>query len=109
MNGEDVGGQEFEHEDWLNEIERIQGIKEDRKWRVSRLSGKYVVITKGFSSGETVFLQDRKVNSGGYWTKFLSNAKGFECLKTAKLIASGYKYGNPRVAIVESRGSYRYI
>lgn len=109
MNGEDVGGQYHDYDMWLEEVARMQGIKEDRKHRVKMLSGKYVVATKGRSSGDIVFLQDRKISDKGYWTRFLSNAVGFESLDKANMIAKGFKYNNPRVAIVESTGNYKWL
>lgn len=89
--------------------EELRGIKEDRKCRVRNLAGKYVVCVKGKSSGDMTFYQDRRISKGGYWTKYLGNALGFECLKTAKLHASGFKYGNPRVAIITSNGNYQWV
>ncbi|MED1301735.1 hypothetical protein BK704_20765 [[Bacillus thuringiensis] serovar konkukian] len=107
--GEDIGGQMADRDLWIEEMERIAGIKDDRKLRVKLLSGKYVVATTGKSSGKTVFFQDRKINKGGYWTQYLSNALGFKDLNSAIQIAKGFKYGNPRVAIVTSEGIYQWI
>lgn len=107
--GEDIGGQMADYDLWLNELERVSGIKEDRKRRIKELTGKYVVSTSGRSSGKTVFFQDKSVSSGGYWTQYLSNALGFSDLNKAKLIAKGFKYGNPRIAIVNSQGNYIWI
>ncbi|MCU7667690.1 hypothetical protein [Bacillus thuringiensis] len=107
--GEDIGGQMADRDLWIEEMERITGIKADRKRRVKLLSGKYVVATTGKSSGHIVFFQDQKVNKGGYWTRFLSNALGFNDLSTAVQLAKGFKFGNPRVAIVTSEGIYQWI
>lgn len=107
--GEDIGGQMADHDAWLELQEELAGIKEDRSRRVRSLAGKYIVAAKGKSSGDITFYQDRKVSSGGYWTKYLSNALGFESLSKAKLHARGFKYGNPKVAIVSSQGNYQWI
>lgn len=107
--GEDIGGQLADHDIWLDEIAVITGIKEDRKRRVRELSGKYVVSTTGRSSGKTVFFQNQNINRGGYWTQYLSNALGFNDLNEAMMIAKGFKYGNPRVAIINSKGNYQWI
>ncbi|MGG4434505.1 hypothetical protein AAXE64_08085 [Priestia megaterium] len=107
--GEDIGGQMADHEHWLDMQERLCGIKDDRKRRVRELSGKFVVATTGRSSGKLVFYQDRKVSKGGCWTQFLSNAFGFSSLEDARLHAKGFKYGNPRVAVVTSDGVYQWI
>ncbi|WP_442636516.1 hypothetical protein [Rossellomorea marisflavi] len=107
--GEDIGGQMADYEHWLEMQFELSGIKEDRKRRVKELSGKYIVATKGKSSGKTVFYQDKDISSKGYWTQYLSNALGFSSLKDAKLHASGFKYGNPKVAIVTSEGIYQWI
>lgn len=108
-NGEDIGGQMYDHDAWLEEMERISGIKEDRKRRVKNLAGKYIVSTTGHSSKKPVFFQDQEISKGGYWTQYLSNALAFTDLKKAKLIASGFKYNNPRIAIVTSEGNYQWI
>jgi hypothetical protein len=102
-------------EDWadIDHWEEMQvhlsGIKADRKRRVRNLAGKYIVVTKGRSSGNIVFYQDRNISSKGYWTQYLSNALGFTILADAKLHASGFRYGDPKVAIVTSEGIYQWV
>nr|BDD45844.1 hypothetical protein 4 [Bacillaceae bacterium] len=103
-DGEDIGGQFADHEHWMDMQLELAGIKEDRKRRVRELAGKFVVATKGRSSDKITFYQDRRVSKGGYWTQYLSNALGFTTLGEAKT-AGGFKYGNPRVAIVTFRGN----
>lgn len=107
--GEDIGGQMADRDLWIEAMERIAGIKEDRKLRVKLLSGKYVLTTIGKSSNKIVFFQDQKISKGGYWTQYLSNAFGFSDLSKAIQMAKGFKYGNPRVAIVTSEGNYQWI
>ncbi|PFA75837.1 hypothetical protein [Bacillus cereus] len=107
--GEDIGGQMADRDLWIEEMARIAGIKEDRKLRVKSLSGRYVVATTGKSSNKIVFFQNQKVSKGGYWTQYLSNAFGFDDLAKAIQIAKGFKYGNPRVAIVTAEGNYQWI
>lgn len=107
--GEDIGGQMDDHDAWVELQEKLSGIKEDRKLRVRQLAGRYIVSVKGKSSGDTTFYQDRKISSNGYWTKYLSNALGFESLNEARLHASGFKYGNPKAAIVTSQGNYQWL
>ncbi|PJZ19761.1 hypothetical protein CEW46_21515 [Bacillus cereus] len=108
-NGEDIGGLMADRDMWIEEMERISGIKQDRKNRVKKLAGKYVVMTDGKSSGRQVFFQDRNISNKGYWTQFLSNALGFSTEGEARTIANGFKYNNPRVAIVTSEGIYKPI
>lgn len=102
MDGFDVGG------DWAD-LDHLADIKEDRQRRMRSLIGKYVIVTKGKSSGRNTFLQDRRVSTGGYWTQFLSNAFGFDTIDRAEKVMSGFKYGNPRIAIVDKRGSYHFL
>jgi hypothetical protein len=96
-------------DEWEEMQVRLCDIKNDRKRRVRSLAGKYVVATKGKSSGKMVFYQDRNISSKGYWTQYLSNALGFTTLADAKLHASGFRYGDPKVAIVTSEGIYQWI
>lgn len=107
--GEDIGGQMADHDAWMELQEELSGIKEDRKYRIRSLAGKYVVCAKGKSSGDMTFYQDRLISSGGYWTKYLSNALGFVDMDKAKLHAGSFKYGNPKVAIVTSEGNYQWV
>lgn len=107
--GEDIGGQMADHDMWLEEMARISDIKEDRKRRMKALSGKFIVSTTGHSSGRPVFIQDRRINEGGYWTQYLSNAVGYADLEKAKSVANGFKYGNPKIGIVTPEGNYKWI
>lgn len=107
--GEDIGVQMADRDLWIEEMERITGIKDDRKLRVKLLSEKYIVATTGKSSGKVVFFQDQNISKGGFWTQYLSNALGFTDLEKAIQISKGFKYGNPRVAVVTSEGNYQWI
>ncbi len=109
VDTEDIGGELADYAMFMEEMASIQGIKEDRRRRTQALSGKYVVITNGRSSGKTVFMQDPNISRGGYWTQYLSNALGFTEKSKAQLIARGMRYNNPRVAIVNANGNYTFV
>lgn len=55
--GEDVGGQAFDYYEWLDLQEELAYIKEDRKDRVRKLAGKYIVCVKGKSSGKRLSIK----------------------------------------------------
>ncbi|GGP17180.1 MULTISPECIES: hypothetical protein [Oceanobacillus] len=89
--------------------EEFEWILEDRVKRLRNLTGKFVVVTKGKSSGKQVFFQDQRISNEGYWTQFLSNAYGFSDESKAKSYASRFKFNNPKVAIVTASGNYRFL
>lgn len=68
-----------------------------RKVRESQLHGKYLITTKSRHNGKTLYLQDRKISSNGWWTYFKSNALGFDTKQGATKIADRLKYNKPRV------------
>ncbi|UNA01669.1 hypothetical protein MG295_00252 [Bacillus phage vB_BcgM] len=107
--GEDIGGQFADRDMWAEEMTRITGIKEDRKNRIKKLSGQFVIITDGKSSKKVVYFQNPNISKGGYWTQFLSNALGFKTLKEANNIKKGFKYNNPRVGIVTANGTIQLV
>lgn len=86
------------------EYERRQEILNDRRRRERNLIGRYLVVTDSrYQSGLGLYLQDGRYGDG-YWTKFLSNAKGFD--KSAAIIkANNLRHGNPRVMRVQSDGT----
>lgn len=65
------------------------------------LQGKYVITTIGVASGKPVYLQDRNISRGGFWTQYLDNALAFDHRKGALKVAANFKYGNPDVIRVE--------
>lgn len=79
------------------ESERISEILDDRDRRLNSLVGKYVIVDKGSSSKTIVYLQDRSISKGGWWTNFLSNAIGYVSTSAALAKASSLRYGNPKV------------
>lgn len=88
---------------------RWQQIKVNKKRRVKELSGKYVIACDSQSGGKEVFLQDKIISRGGYWTKFLSNAVGFTNLNQAESKRNSFKYGNPKIYLVDSNGNLRNL
>lgn len=104
MNFNDQGGDQFDI-DYANN----QDTAESKIERMNRLAGRYVIAQIGKSSGHMTFLQDRRVSTGGYWTRFLSNAQGFDTINAAKRATNHLRYGNPRVALVDHHGNYRFI
>lgn len=98
---------EFNHS--TDDLYTMYDIKEDRKRRISNLIGKYIVVCDGKSSKKQVYLQDREVSRGGYWTQFLSNAKGFKTKTEALRNKDSFKYGNPRVYLMDNNKSLMLI
>jgi hypothetical protein len=108
FNGEDIGGIYSDIHDAEEAYDRMQMIKADRKQRVRKLSGKYVIVADGWKSKKKVFLQDPRISDKGHWTQFLSNAMGMGN-KEANDLAKKFKYNNPRVAIVTAEGIYKFL
>lgn len=100
--------------DWKEDIEydveyiRRQEIIEDRKKREKALVGKYIVIVTGKQQDVDLFLQDDKYGNG-YWTRFLSNAKGFYDESAAVIKAKNLQFNNPRVAFVQANGKLKEV
>ena len=95
--------------DPYEEAYTMYDIKQDRKRRMRELVGRYVVSCDGKSSGKRVFLQDRNVSKGGYWTQYLSNAVGFKDLAIANKNKNLFKYGQPRIYFVDSSLNLKLI
>lgn len=109
MNLSDQGGDQF---DLDNQPENPNKRRLPlREVRLERLNRKYIVAMPGHKTGRMTFLQDRSVSSGGYWTQFLSNARGFTTEAAARRHAERFRYGNPRVAQVGvgANGTFQYI
>lgn len=84
------------------EYERRQEIIDDRRRREKALVGRYLVmVTSRYQSGLNLFLQDGKYGNG-YWTKFMSNAKGFSDESAAIIKARNLQFNNPRVVFVQA-------
>lgn len=89
-----------EYIEWEDDI--VFDIEYIHKQREHDLIGKYLVISSSrYQSDITLFLQDEKYGTG-YWTKFLSNARGFMEESAAIIKAKNFKYNNPRVVIVQA-------
>jgi len=106
---EDMGGLQEDLDFLESKSFYMEKIKKDRSKRVDHLRGKYIVTTKGISSGHTVFYQDKTVSKGGFWTQYLSNAFGFSTVEGAKTLTKKLKYNNPRVALITGHGTFQYI
>lgn len=84
------------------EHERKQEIIDDRRRRERALVGKYLVLTTSkYQSNIDLFLQDDNYGDG-YWTKFMSNAKGFYDESAAIVKAKNLQFNNPRVVFVQA-------
>jgi hypothetical protein len=59
-----LAGEQFDTHERERILEEILLIKKDRKDRLKRLAGKYVIITDGKSSGKLVFYQDQMKGTG---------------------------------------------
>lgn len=76
---------------------------EDRQKRRESLIGKYVVVQDArYQSGFILYLQDKKYGLTN-WTKFLSNAQGFNSRKEAQHVANKFMYNNPRVIQIKKQ------
>ena len=92
--GEDIGG-DMAYSDYL--ANRRYEINEDRYEREHKLKGKYLIICSAPSNGYNLYLQDRNISRNGFWTKFKSNALGFDTEAGANKICKSIMFNNPRV------------
>lgn len=83
--------------------------RDPKSARISELNERYVIGMVGHKSGNMTFLQDLRIDDGGFWTQYLSNALGFDTEAEARDKMREFRYGNPRVAIVDKKGNYRFI
>lgn len=89
--------------------EDYEDILADRKRREKALVGKYLVLTTSrYQSDVELFLQDSKYGNG-YWTKFMSNAKGFYDETAAIVKAKNLMHNNPRVVFVQANGKLKEV
>lgn len=70
-------------------------LREKRRKRIGLLENKFLVVCK--HNGNTLYIQDKNISSHGYWTRFLSNAKGYDTYSDAFSRLSSLKYNNPRI------------
>lgn len=77
---------------------RRRKIRKDRERRLENQKGKYIILAD--KGQKTLYLQDKNISSGGYWTQFQSNARVFETEESALKVVSYFKLGNPRVVQV---------
>lgn len=88
---------------------RRQEIIDDRERRERKLVGKYLVVTTSrYQSELNLFLQDEQYGDG-YWTKFLSNAKGYYDESAAIVKAKNLQFNNPRVVLVQSDMKFKEV
>lgn len=106
MNFNDEGGDQFD----IDQQDTSTRRRNPKHERLERLHNQYVVAMPGRATGRMTFLQDQRVSTGGYWTQYLSNARGFKTEAAATRHASSLRYGNPRVARVriDAEGNYIY-
>lgn len=84
-------------------------IIDEREQRENSLVGKYLILTSSrYQSDVVLFLQDENCGSG-YWTKFLSNARGFMEESAAIIKAKDFQYNNPRVVFVQANKKLKEV
>lgn len=73
-------------------------LKQQRTERIMNLMGKCVIIAESQTNpGQITYLQDQKICSKGFWTKFMANARGFDTAEEAQRVIAKLKYNNPRI------------
>lgn len=75
--------------------ERNQKLNFLRQQRLLRQKGKFLIQAN--KKGKTIYLQDRRISKGGYWTQFKANARVFCAKDEAETFAKKFKYNNPKV------------
>lgn len=80
---------------------RAEEIENERAERLHALKGKYVITCIGSTSNKIVYLQDQKINNGGWWTQYLSNALGYTNKKAAMKRAAQFKYNQCTIKRIE--------
>ena len=65
------------------------------KQRLVNQKGKYLISAN--KNGKILYLQDRRISTGGYWTQFKANARVFTDKRVAEKLANSFKYNNPKV------------
>lgn len=98
---------EYEHDDYSEEREHY--IKMSRKQRERELTGKFVVVVNSrYNKNQILYLQDRTCGTG-YWTKFRSNAMGYNDESTAKSRLKTLRFNNPKVMLVLASGKLKEV
>lgn len=82
----------------MQKMKKEDYLIEQRTQRIMNLMGKCVIIAESTTKpGQVTYLQDQKLSSKGFWTKFLANARGFETEEEANRIIAKLKFNNPRI------------
>ena len=76
-----------------------------RAERLNQLVGKWIVLADNTGNDTVLYFQDPSLvkpteKRTSQWTRYLVNAQGFESADEARKIASGFRYGHPRIAQV---------
>lgn len=84
-------------------------VLEERRRRREELIGKFlIIVTSRYQSDLDLYLQDSRYGDG-FWTKFISNARGFVDESQALIKAKNLQYNNPRVVLVQADGKLREV
>lgn len=92
--GEDIGG-DMATRDYLAEVKAE--IECNREQREYKLRNRYLVVCDAPSNGHLLYLQDRSISKRGFWTRYKSNAYGFDTKSGAETTAKRFRYNNTRV------------
>lgn len=82
--------------DYFEDAEEFE-LNLTRKLREEKLHKKWLITTKSKHNERTLYLQDRKISTNGWWTYFKSNALGFDTQQGADKVAKRLKYNKPKV------------
>lgn len=110
---EDVGGYMADADMAMEEADRVHSVRldilKDRERRVEKLIGRYIIVCNGWKSNKQVYLQDMMISNKGYWTQFMSNAKGFYTLQAAEIELKKFRLNNPNIALVDINSNLVFI
>jgi hypothetical protein len=90
-----VFGTEIEWEAGFLAIDK-ENMEQEIEHRLKRLKGKYIIACDR-KDGTTLYLQDRAISTGGYWTIFMSNARVFENQNLAQITLQKFNFTNKRI------------
>lgn len=78
------------------------------KSRIADLKGKFVVACNQRDGKKILYVQDKEYGDG-YWTAFISNARGFHNMSDAMGNCNIHKNGMPRVYKVIGNGRLELV
>ena len=81
----------------------------NKRQREEDLIGKYLVIVSSRDQNDVIlYLQDERCGTG-FWTKYMSNARGFYDESAAIVKAKNLQYNNPRVVFVQANKKLKEV